>query len=47
MGAIEKRLELLSERFDGNFSFEVEDLFEYDIAKGTKISVTIPFEDEF
>jgi tetratricopeptide (TPR) repeat protein len=47
MGAIKKRLNLLSERFEENFSFEVEDLYDYDIAKGTKITVIIPFEEEF
>lgn len=47
MNAIQERLDLLSERFEGNFSFEVIDLYDYDISKGTKIIVRIPFEQEF
>lgn len=47
MNAIQERLNLLGERFEGNFSFEVIDLYDYDVSKGTKIIVRIPFEQEF
>ena len=47
MNAIEERLKLLSERFDTTYEFKVEDLYEYDIATGTKIILSIPFKEEY
>ena len=47
MNSIKERLELLSERFNNNYEFQVEDLFEYDIPTGTRIILSIPFKEEY
>ena len=47
MNAIEERLNLLSERFEYSYKFEIEDLYNYDIPTGTKITLSIPFEEEY
>jgi tetratricopeptide (TPR) repeat protein len=47
MSAIEERLNLLSERFNYNYQFQVEDLYEYDIPIGTRITLSIPFKEEY
>ena len=47
MNAIKERLNLLSERFNYNYKFEVEDLYDYDIPKGTRITLSIPFKEEY
>ncbi|MDG1175251.1 MAG: hypothetical protein P8N07_05570 [Flavobacteriales bacterium] len=47
MSAIEERLNLLSDQLEEKFSFEVEDLYDENLATGTRITVVIPFEDEF
>ncbi|MGB1041403.1 MAG: tetratricopeptide repeat-containing sensor histidine kinase, partial [Flavobacteriales bacterium] len=47
MNSIKERLELLSERFNNNYEFKVEDLFEYDIPTGTRIILSIPFKEEY
>ncbi len=47
MSAIEERLNLLSDQLNKKFSFDVEDLYKNELAQGTRITVVIPFEDEF
>lgn len=47
MSAIKERLDLLSDQFEKEFRFEVEDLYENDLPTGTRIRVVIPFEERF
>lgn len=47
MNAIKERLKLLGEQFNKTYHYRIEDLLEYDIPMGTRIILTIPFEEEY
>ncbi|MEM7040159.1 MAG: histidine kinase, partial [Bacteroidota bacterium] len=43
-GAIQKRMDILSERYKMDLGFEIEDLFEGEMAVGTRVRVRMPFQ---
>lgn len=45
--AIHRRFEILSNAFGGTFGYEYEDLFEGDIATGTRVIIRIPVKQQF
>ncbi len=45
--AIQKRFEILSKVFGGNFGYMFEDLFEGDVSIGTRVTLKIPFKRKF
>jgi len=47
LGAIEKRLDIFRKQYNEHIGYAIEDLYEHDIAKGTKVIVTMPFKRKF
>ena len=45
--AIKKRLEIFKEQYSENIGYVIEDLIENEIAKGTKVILTMPFKKRF
>jgi len=47
LGAIEKRLEIFKKQYGKSIGYVIEDLYENDKAKGTKVIVTMPYNMQF
>jgi len=47
LSAIEKRLEIFKKQYDQNIGYSIDDLYENNIAIGTKVVVTMPFKKRF
>lgn len=47
LGAIEKRLQIFKKQYNNDIGYVIEDLYDNDIAKGTKVTVTMPFNKRF
>ncbi len=47
LGAIEKRLEIFKKQYNDHVGYVIEDLYESNIAKGTKVIVVMPFNKRF
>ena len=45
--AIEKRLEIFKKQYSKNIGYVIEDLYENEIATGTKVILTMPFKKRF
>ena len=45
--AIEKRLNIFKKQYAGNIGYIIEDLYENEIAKGTKVILTMPYRSRF
>ena len=45
--AIKKRLEIFKKQYSENIGYEIEDLYENEIAKGTKVTLMMPFKKRF
>ncbi|WP_034058867.1 sensor histidine kinase [Lacinutrix jangbogonensis] len=47
LNAIEKRLEIFKKQYAENIGYVIEDLYENEIAKGTKVILTMPYKNRF
>ncbi|WP_435263064.1 histidine kinase [Tenacibaculum sp. nBUS_03] len=47
LSAIEKRLKIFKKQFNEHIGYIIEDLYENDIAMGTKVIVTMPFKKQY
>ena len=47
LGAIEKRLEIFKKQYNEHIGYSITDLYENEVAKGTKVIVTMPFKRKF
>ena len=47
LGAIEKRLEIFKKQYNQNIGYSIDDLYENNVAIGTKVMVTMPFKKRF
>ena len=45
--AIKKRLEIFKKQYSENIGYEIEDLYENEISKGTKVTLMMPFKKRF
>ena len=47
LSAIEKRLEIFKKQYDQNIGYSIDDLYENNVAIGTRVMVTMPFKKRF
>ena len=47
LGAIEKRLEIFKKQYGPNIGYIINDLHKDETAKGTKVTITMPFNKRF
>ncbi len=47
LGAIEKRLDIFKKQYNEHIGYVIEDLYENEVVRGTKVVVTMPFKIKF
>jgi hypothetical protein len=47
LGAIEKRLEIFKKQYGPNIGYIIDDLYQNETSKGTKVTITMPFNKRF
>jgi len=47
LGAIEKRLEIFKKQYGSNIGYTIKDLYKNETAKGTEVTITMPFNKRF